>query len=43
MTIVPDKMAAAERLSEALRFETVSHQDPGKFHPRAFLDLRDFL
>src|SRR3990172_7532473 len=43
MTIVQDKMAAAERLSEALRFETVSHQDPGKFHPQAFLDLRDFL
>lgn len=35
--------ARAERLAGAIRFPTVSHQDPEEFDPRAFADLRRYL
>lgn len=38
-----DKPGAAERLAGALRFKTVSYQDPEKFAPEEFLALHDYL
>ncbi len=38
-----DKMNAAERLSEAVRFKTISYQDPREFDSEAFVGLRAFL
>lgn len=36
-------MAAAERLSKAIQFKTISHQDPTEFNRQAFQDLHRFL
>lgn len=38
-----DESAAADRLSRALTFETISHQDPAQFDAEAFEDLHAFL
>lgn len=38
-----DEVGAAERLAGALRFKTVSHQDPEKFAPEEFLALHEYL
>jgi carboxypeptidase PM20D1 len=38
-----DRMRAAERLAEAVRFETISHQGERKLDPRGFLGLHAFL
>jgi len=38
-----DEAAAVERLSRALTFQTVSHQDPSQLDPSAFLDLHAHL
>jgi carboxypeptidase PM20D1 len=38
-----DKAPAAKRLAGALRFKTVSHQDPQKFDPAEFLALHEYL
>ncbi len=38
-----DKAGAAERLAGALRFQTVSHQDPERFAPEEFLALQNYL
>lgn len=38
-----DKMALAERLEEAVRFRTISHQDPAKLDRLAFLGFHAFL
>ncbi|MFQ5534618.1 MAG: M20 family peptidase [Sphingomonadales bacterium] len=35
--------AAARRLGKALRFKTISHQDPADFKARPFLDFHEFL
>ncbi len=39
----PDAMQAAQRLAQAIRFQTVSHQDPGEFSADAFDGLQGFL
>ena len=41
--IAVDPTMAAERLAGALRFETVSYQDPARFPSKAFLGLRAYL
>ena len=40
---MPDISQAARHLSQALRFATVSHQDPGSMDPAAFSAFEDFL
>src|SRR5688572_26611981 len=41
--VAVDSAAAAERLAGALRFQTVSYQDPSRISPEAFLGLRAHL
>jgi carboxypeptidase PM20D1 len=41
--VAVDPAPAAERLAGALRFQTVSYQDPSRFSPEAFLGLRAHL
>ncbi len=41
--ITIDGAKAAERLSKAVGFKTISHQDPAKFEKAVFLDFHAFL
>jgi carboxypeptidase PM20D1 len=43
VAIAVDERAAAERLAGALKFQTVSHQDPSLLDSAAFLDLHRYL
>jgi carboxypeptidase PM20D1 len=40
---VPDAAAAAQRLAQAVRFQTLSHQDPAKFSRGEFERFHSFL
>lgn len=42
-SITIDGTKAAERLSKAVSFKTISHQDPAKFDKAVFLELHAFL
>ena len=41
--IAVDAAAAAARLGEAIRYKTISHQDPARFDGAPYLALHDFL
>ncbi len=43
VAVAVDAEAAARRLAGAVRFETVSHQDPARIDPSAFVALHGYL